>query len=138
MENGIARDPPMTLPERNLWIIPVVKHQALNGPSHALSPASSAQGQVFWVPYSQTVPESCNAAVQAVCHLHQPALPVAFYKCSFIHLRSRGTGHPLHATPEQLPREVPPHVTHFHDAALGQSVQPMRKKEGATETWFPC
>ena len=42
-------------------------------------------------------PESFDAAVQAVSHFHQPALPVAFHEGRAIHLgpRGRGEDHPL-------------------------------------------
>lgn len=50
-------------------------------------------------------PESFDAAVQAVSHFHQPALPVAFHEGRAIHLgpRGRGEDHPLPDRAERLP-----------------------------------
>lgn len=66
--------------------------------THRATPHS--QEPIIPSPLSPTpslAPESFDAAVQAVSHFHQPALPVAFHEGRAIHLgpQGRGEDHPL-------------------------------------------
>lgn len=93
-------------------------------PESCSRPCFQCSGSSVLSPTQPTVPESRNAVVQAVSYLHQPALLVALYKCSFINLRPRDTGHPLHTTPEQpLERCYPVNPTSMTQPQGSQDIQ---------------